>query len=261
MSKKTAKQFALDIVWKNLWQTLVALVFILLVWWAAHGVVGNDLLVPSVRDCLKEMGRLLADGVFWRAFLRTLGRVFLAFGLSFVFASIFALISYMVRSFGKILAPIVSMLRSLPTLAVLLILLEWAGAARTPIIVAFLSLFPMLYAGMSAALFQADEELLEMSRVYHVPLKKQITGLYLPAAAPYVLREAGAAASFALKLTVSAEVLANTAKSLGGMMQDARTWDLNMPMLFALVSITFLVGLLLETLGACAANAVERRVK
>ncbi len=260
MSKKTAKQFTLDVVWTNLWQTLVALGFILLVWWVAHCIVGNDLLVPSVGDCLQEMGRLLTDGVFWRAFLRTFGRVCLAFGLSFVFALIFSLIAYMVPSFGRILAPIVSMLRSLPTLAVLLILVVWAGAAETPIIAAFLSLFPMLYAGVLAALYQVNEELLEMSRVYHVPLKKQILKLYLPAAAPYVLREAGAAASFAVKLTVSAEVLANTAKSLGGMMQDARLF-LEMPSLCALVAIAFFVGLLLETLGTIAANAVERRVK
>lgn len=260
MSKKTTKQFALGIACKHLIQTLIALAFILVVWGVAHIAVGNDLLVPSVGDCLKEIGRLLIDGGFWRAFLHTFLRVLIAFGISFFLALIFALIAYMVPWFGRFLSPIVSMLRSLPTLAVLLILLVWAGAANAPVVVAFLSLFPMLYAAMSAALCQVDGELLEMSRVYRVPLKKQVRDLYLPSMSPYVLRESGAAFAFSLKLVVSAEVLANTYKSLGGMMQEARLY-LEMPTLFALVILTFLLGLALEFLGAWAANFVERRVK
>jgi len=55
-------------------------------------------------------------------------------------------------------------------------------------------------------------------------------------------------------------VLASTYKSLGGLMQDARLF-LEMPTLFALVSITFFVGLILETAGNILAEFVERRVK
>jgi NitT/TauT family transport system permease protein len=114
----------------------------------------------------------------------------------------------------------------------------------------------MLYAGMSAALSQVDGELLEMSRVYRVPMKRRILQLYLPSVSPYVLREAGAAVSFSLKLVVSAEVLANTYKSLGGMMQDAKLFQ-EMPTLFALVALTFLFGLVLELIGEWTANFVE----
>jgi NitT/TauT family transport system permease protein len=261
MSKKATKQFTFSIVWKNLAQTGIALAFLLLVWGIAYVAEGNELLVPSVGDCLNRMGKLLADGSFWCACFQTLNRVFLAFGISFILAAIFSLISYMLPWFGGILSPIVSMLRSLPTIAVLLILLVVAGAGKAPIIVAFLSLFPMLYASMGAALSQVDGELLEMSRVYNVPMKKQILSFYLPSVAPYVLREAGAALSFSLKLVVSAEVVANTARSLGGMMLEAKNLFADIPSLFALVILAFFFGLVLEALGVLAANVVERRVK
>ena len=64
MSKKATKQNSLSIVWKNVWQTAAALLFVLLAWSIAHVAVGNSLLVPSVNDCLKEMGRLLINGGF-----------------------------------------------------------------------------------------------------------------------------------------------------------------------------------------------------
>ena len=209
-------------------QALAALAFMLSVWGIAYLVTGNELLG--------------------------------AFGVSFVFALFFALAAYMVPAFGRFFSPIVSVFRSLPVLAVLLILLVWWGAGFAPVAVAFMSLFPMLYAGISAALSAVDKELIEMSRVYGVPLKKRILQLYLPSASPYVLREAGAALSFSLKLVISAEVLANTYKSLGGMMQEARAY-LEMPTLFALVIVGFLTGLFLELLVGVAAWAVERRVK
>lgn len=99
-----------------------------------------------------------------------------------------------------------------------------------------------------------------MSRVYKVPLKKRVFSLYLPSAAPYVLREAGSAAAFALKLVVSAEVLVNTYKSLGGKMQEARIY-LDIPQLFALVCAVTLMGVGIELFCGWIARAVERRLK
>ncbi len=247
-------------IWKNVIHVLVALLFLVGVWILAYFLVGNELLVPAFSDCLKEVFVVLGKSSFWSAFLSTVFRVLFAFFLSLVLAGILAVISYLVPAFGRFFTPIVSVLRSLPTLAVLLIILVWAGAGKAPTIVAFLSLFPMLYTGITAALFQVDKELLEMSRVYEVPLKRRILELYLPSIAPYALRESGAALAFSLKLVVSAEVLANTYNSLGYWMQEARLYS-EMPRLFALVIVIFLFGLLVECLVNWLANAVERRVK
>lgn len=245
---------------KNCIQTAAALGLVIAVWAIAYFCAGNELLVPAPLDCVKEIGRLLRDGGFWKGAAFTLGRVLSAFVLSFAAAGGLAVLAYAFPSVGRCLSPIVSLLRTLPTLAAALVILVWWGAAVAPVVVAFLSLFPMLYAGIAAALSQVDRELIEMSRVYKTPLKKRIAQLYLPSAAPYVLREAGAAVSFSLKLVVSAEVLAATYKSLGGMMQEAKIY-LDIPSLFALVCITAAFGATLEAVCAAAARAVERRVR
>ena len=245
---------------KNCIVWAAALAFLALVWMVAYFVVGNELIVPSFSHCLVRLGELLTSVAFWTAFFATLLRVLLAFGISLILAVVLAVVSYLLPTFRVFFAPIVSVLRSLPTLAVLLILLVWTGANGAPVVVAFLSLFPMLYAGFFAALSGVDERLLEMSRIYNVPLKKRILQLFLPAIAPQALQEAGAAISFSLKLVVSAEVLATTWKSLGGMLQEAKAY-LDMPLLFALVCVTFLTGLTLELCLAAVARSVERRVK
>ncbi len=245
---------------KNLIQTAVAIAFLLAVWWIAYLSVGNDLLIPPLTDGLKEMGALFGKTLFWKALFGTLVRVMVAFMLSFLLAVIFAVIAYLYPSFGRFFAPLVSVLRSMPVLAVLLILLSFLNPGNAPIAVAFLSLFPMLYAGTLAALSGVDKHLIEISRVYGTPVWRRVTAIYLPLASPYILKEGAAALSFSLKLIVSAEVLSFTAKSIGGMMQDAKLYA-EIPQLFALVGVTFIVGLILETLVGVLAAAVEKKVQ
>ncbi len=247
-------------IWVNLAQTLGAIAFLIVLWCAIYFLVGNELLVPAFSTCMKEVGRLLSSKGFWGAFLRTFGRAMGAFGIAFILAGIFAIISYLLPAFERVFAPVASALRSLPTLAVLLILLVWWEAGFAPVAVACLSLFPMLYTGILAALSGIDRQLIEISRLQGTPTFRRVFKIYLPLSSPYILREAGGAMSFSLKLVVSAEVLAVTAKSLGGMMQEAKVFA-EIPTLFALVAITFVFGLILELAVTYLAEFVEKRVK
>lgn len=247
------------LIWKNVIQTVVAIGFLLIVWFVAYHAVGNEVLIPPLSDSLQEMGGLLVSGDLWAALGMTLLRALYAFALSFALAVVFATLAHLYPMVGAFLAPLVSMLRSMPVLAVLLILLSFLGAGKAPIAVAFLSLFPMLYAGILAALASVDKRLIEIGRVCGTPIWRRVTAIYLPLSAPYVLKEVAAALAFALKLIVSAEVLSLTATSLGGMMQEAKIYS-EIPQLFALVGLSFLVGLILETAVALVATAVEKKI-
>ena len=230
---------------KNGIQTIAALGVLLLVWVVAYFCVGNPLLIPAPWASAKEFGGLFASSGFWAGFGWTIARTFLAFGISFVLAVIFAVIAYMLPTFAGIFTPIVSAFRSLPVLAVVLVLLSIIGAGAAPVAVAFLSLFPMLYTAVLTALLGIEKRYIDASKVYGASWWARVRRVYLPMTAPSVLREAGGAISFALKLVVSAEVVAMTARSLGGMMQEAKVWG-ELPQLFALVVLVFVLGLILE---------------
>ena len=240
--------------------TLSAFFFLALVWIVAYACVGNDYLFPSLGDTLKESFRLLTESAFYKVLFPTLLRAFLAFLISFVFAGGFAVISYTVGGFSRFFAPIISFLRSLPTMAVLLMILLWTSATAAPVVVSCLGPFPMLYATFFATLSETDRGLLEMCNVYNVSTKERILKLYLPSIAPSVCKQATACLSFALKLTVSAEVMSNTFQSIGGRMQTASLYG-EIPTLFALVLLTFVTGYLLECIGLLIAAAVGRRVR
>lgn len=248
------------LIWKNIRQAALAIVFLLAVWLVAYLAVGNGLLVPSPWKALRSMGGLLLSAAFWKGFGMTFLRVLLAFLFSFVLALIFAVIAYMLPAFDSFFAPVVSAIRSLPVLAVLLILLSVLRAGTAPVAVAFLSLFPLLYTGILGALSGIDRRLVDAARVCGTSVFGRVRRVYLPLTAPYILRESGAAFSFGIKLVVSAEILSNAAKSLGGMMQAAKLYG-EIPQLFALVGVAFLVGLLAELLLTSIAVRLQRKMQ
>lgn len=247
-------------VWKNAIQTAAAIGVMVVVWLVIYACVGNDLLVPSLSDTLFAFFETLGAGWFWLAFLDTLLRVLLAFAFSFLLAIVYAVTAYLLPAFSRFFAPFVAFLRSLPVLAVLLVVLMWSNAGVAPVVVAFLSLFPMLYTGFYAGLAGVDNELAEMSRVFQVPLKKRVFDLYLPTLTPYLFRESGGAIGFGVKLVVSAEVLARTAGSLGNAMQEAQLFS-QTPLLFALVLVACFTGFVFQMLGECLARWFERSGK
>ncbi len=229
-------------------------------WGIAYFSIGNELIVPSFFQSLKAFGGLVQKSAFWAGLWGSFLRSFFAFALSFFFAGIFALAAYLYPSLEKFFAPLVSAFRSMPVLAVLLLLLTFLPAGAAPVAVGFLSLFPMLYTGILAALSGVDTQLIEVAKVCGTPLWRRIVTVYIPLSSPYIVRESGAGLSFSVKLIISAEILSNTAKSLGGMMQEAKAY-LDVPALFALVLCAFLLGLIVELAFSALAAFVEKRVK
>lgn len=241
--------------------SVLALGAIWLAWLIAYFAVKNDTVIPSVGDTFAEMGRLLFGqerAAFWRAFGNTLLRAVEAFALSFVLGLALALLAFFVKYVRAFFAPIVSVLRTIPTLALVLILLLWTSPFAATVIIALLVLFPVFYVSILSALDEVREEHGQTVRAFRVPLVRQAISMYLPLAAPPVLKQMGADLSLGLKVTVSGEVLALTAHSLGRMMQYAATMLIDMPQLMALTLLTVATGFFFEGIFWLLSKAVVR---
>lgn len=216
-----------------------------LAWIIAYYAVGNDYIVPSFQDTFSSLFVCLGEGSFWVAFSYTLLRTLASFSISFVLAGVCAVLSATGKIFKGLAEPVIIVMRTLPTLAVILILLIWTNAAVAPLIVTALLLFPLIYAQFAAAIDGVDADLLQMAKVYGVPKKTVISKIYIPQVAPDIFSQVGANISLGLKVMISAEVLSNTYKSLGGLMQDARAF-LEIPRLAALTLVAVALGLIIE---------------
>ncbi len=132
-------------------------------------------------------------------------------------------------------------------MAIILILLLWTSHTTAPVIVGALVTFPMLYAQFMAAYKDVDTGLFDVSKAFNVSKKDRVFKMYLPLMCPNIFSQAGPAFSLTLKVIVSAEVMANTYKSIGGMLQQSKIY-LEIPELFALTLVTIAVGAVAELL-------------
>lgn len=235
--------------WKNgIFLTASGLLCLLLAWAVAVVAVGNEYVLPSPWKTFAAAWALLGRPSFYLAFFSTLGRAVLAFVIALALGGGLGLVAYLSPSFFRFMRGIVAVLRSLPTLAVLLLVLVGVSHSFAPVVVGVLTLFPLLYSAVYNALCGVDGSLIEMCDVYRVPVKERVRKLYLPTALPLVLSDSVAALSFSLKLTVSAEVLAFTYRSIGGWMQESALAAETATMM-ALTAFVCVAGALVELLG------------
>ena len=225
----------------------------------AYFTCNNEYVLPSPVNILEKFFKTLLSITFYKALFSTLLRVVIAFIISFVLGLIFGVLAYRYRWFSGVFGVIVGLLRSLPVLAVLLIILLFASRSFAPVIVCFLSLFPMIYTAVLGALKGVPNDLKEMCYLYKIPVKKQVFSMYIPQILPKILLDAGGAFSFGIKLIVSAEILASVYGSVGGILQEASIYLLTSD-LFALTLIVCILGVLVEFIAKLLSEKAEKRL-
>lgn len=231
----------------NIISSVSALAAMWLAWTVACACVRNEYVLPSFGQTMKEASALLADALFWRSFCKTLLRVAEAYCISFLLGGACAAAGAAVKPVGAFLKPVVTALRTLPTMAFLLFLILWSSPMVAPLVITSLVLFPMTYSQFAAAIAQIDPDLMQMAEVYRFTRMQKLKYVVLPLAAPYVLSHVGPNLSFGIKITVSAEVMAYTFVSLGGLMQTANA-NLQTARLAALTLVAVAAGIAAELL-------------
>lgn len=229
----------------NIILSLSAFALMWIIWIIAYYSVKNDYVVPPIDETFKSFFNCFASKNFWVAFVFTVLRTALSFVISFVLSASLVALGTVCKPFNSFIKPFMEVLRTVPTLAIILILLFWTTPAVAPVIVTILVLFPLTHAQLTAAVGGIDAGILEMAEVYGIDKAERLKKIYLPQVSPNVLSQTGANISLGLKVMISAEVLASTYKSFGGLMQNARIYA-DMPRLAALTIIAVLIGLIID---------------
>ena len=206
----------------NLLFPIGAVAVLVAIWAIAAAAAGDRLILPSPAETAAEFFRMIGGktcGKFWAAFGMTLVRSLLAYVCAGAAAFVLAFLSrngYVRRA----LYPIFSVLRAVPTMAVIFLFLIWVRARWSPVWVAVTVLLPTMYAAFNQAFDAFDAGLEEMSRVYRVPLRVRLQKMYVPRLLPPLI-DSLSFLSLSIKLVVAAEALAMTATSLGALLYNA----------------------------------------
>ena len=235
-----------------------AIVCMWAVWLIACAVVNDGYVIPSFPDTAERFFALLGSGGFWLSFAKSLGRTALSWAVSLLAAAALAFACAAFPRARAFAAPFVAVFRTVPTMAITLMLLIWSSPRVAPVIVGFLMLFPITYSQMMAAVDGMDAGLAQMADVYGISAGERLFKIYIPQILPPVLAQVGANFSLTLKVIISAEVMCSTFDSLGGMIHQSNVF-LDTAQMFALTICALLAGGLLQWALSKLALITRRR--
>ena len=215
---------------------LWAAAFWLLVWEGASLALaattgGRMLLLASPVQALGRLLALAGTAAFWQAVafssLRILGGFLLACAL----------------------APVVSFI---------ILALIFFSSENLSLLISALMVFPPVYLNVLEGIGHTDRQLLEMARVFRVPVSRQLRGIYLPAVLPYFRSAVSLGLGLCWKSGAAAEVIGLPAGSIGEALYTAKVY-FQTGDLFAWTAVIVTVSVIFERLFLRLVDAAVRK--
>lgn len=158
-----------------------AIIFWLIVWqlaaMALHAAYPHGaLLLPSPLAALARLMALAGTAAFWRAIGTSSMHILGGFLLSCALAVVLAAFSARFSRVKELLAPLVAAVKTVPVASFIILALIWLSSRTLPLFIAALMVFPPVYLNVLEGIRRTDASLLEMARVFRVPVFAHAAG-------------------------------------------------------------------------------------
>ena len=159
------------------------------------------------------------------------------------------------------LRPLMTVIKSVPTVAIVYLVIVIISAKNAPLAVVFVVCFPILYESVAGGIRNVDKDYIEASRVDGANYLKSTLYIKLPLAVHYII--VGIVSSFALsfKIEIMAEVIAGlTRNGLGSVIyyEQITKYD-DMTGIFAYALIAVVIVLLVTLLEEVVKQLLKRK--
>lgn len=194
---------------------LLILTFWLIVWQLVSLAVHQPVLMAGPVEAFSALTALVTKASFWLTLIHSLGRIVCGFGGGLLLGLLLACLSARFPLWEDLLTPPMTLLKAVPVASVVVLLLIWWGSGKLSIAVSFLVVLPQIYTSTLEGLKCTDRQLLEMARVFHMPLFNRFFYLYRPALKPFLDSALNISLGMCWKSGVAAEVIGTPAYSIG----------------------------------------------
>ena len=199
-----------------------AVLFWLAVWQAAAMVIGQEVFLVSPVQALRCLLRLLPQADFWHRVGFSAGRILLGFGLGVVCSASLAVAAEICPAAEVLIAPVLQLVKATPVASFIILALVWVSGSSLSILISFFMVLPVLYGAVRTGIESADGQLLEMARVFRLPLPCRVKAIWLPAVLPAFRQGCSVALGICWKSGVAAEVIGLPDGSIGDALYRAK---------------------------------------
>ena len=233
-------------------ENIIAVAAALLVWQAAAMTLHQPLLLASPWQVAVRLTTIWREAGFFASILTSFSLIALGFLLGVIAGILLAIPAARFPWVRALLKPYVVAIKSVPVASFVILALLWLSSRRLSTFIAFLMVFPVIYANVLEGILATDKQLLQMAKLYRVPFGRQLVMIYLPQLKPFLLAATSAALGMAWKAGVAAEVIGLPSGTMGEKLYDAKvylntvdlfTWTVLIVLLSVVFEKIFLFGL------------------
>ena len=220
--------------------------------------IDQRIILVSPLTVLARLTELVPTLDFWGAIWYSLVRITAGFLLGVAAGTLLAALSARFRRVEELLAPALLAIKSIPVASFIILALILFSSRNLAVLISFLIVLPVLYTNLLSGIRAADPQLLEMARVFRVPLSRQLRGIYLPAVLPYFRSAVSLGLGLCWKSGAAAEVIGLPEGSIGEALYTAKVY-FQTGDLFAWTAVIVTISVLFERLFLRLVDAAVRK--
>lgn len=232
MAKRWLKKTGIVLFWLLLWQ-LVSI------------ALNQPIILTGPLEVARALFALLPQSEFWLTVVMTLVKITCGFGLALFAGFGLGTLAWKFQWLKELLAPVMSLVRAIPVASFVILALIWAGSKNLSILISFLVAAPVIYVQTLAGLTSTDKKMLEMARVFHMPLPAKCRYIYWAALRPHLMEGIRITMGLCWKSGVAAEVIGTPDHSIGEKLYMAKIY-LSTDELLAWTLVVILLSALFE---------------
>ena len=236
-----------------------AVVFWLAVWQLAAAAIGQEVFLVSPLQAAGTLVQLLPQPDFWQRVGFSAGHILLGFLLGAVCSVVCSVAAERWVWVDALLSPVMLLVKATPVASFIILALVWVSGKSLSILISFLMVLPVLYGAVRTGIESADPQLLEMARVFRLPLARRVKAIWLPAVLPAFRQGCSVALGICWKSGVAAEVIGLPDGSIGDALYRAKI-TLSTGELFAWTFVIILLSAAFEKLFLALLDKAVARV-
>ncbi len=221
------------------------ILFWLLLWQLASIILNQPIVLAGPDKVIRALFLLIPQGEFWLTVAMTLMKIFLGFAGALAAGFCLGALSWRLGVLKEFLAPVMSLMKSIPVASFVILALLWAGSENLSVLISFLVALPMMYVHTLAGLSQTDQKLLEMSAVFGMSFRNKCRYIYWSGLKSHMKEGIRVTVGFCWKSGVAAEVIGVPAHSIGEKLYMAKIY-LSTDELLAWTLVVILLSALFE---------------
>ena len=243
--------------WKSKLYTLLSCIFFIGLWQLIAIIINNDIYIPRIQQVIEAIKIIFKEQNFLKVILSSFYRTMFSYILALIFSMILGVLGVVYPFFKYLMEPINSFGKTIPTMVLVVLSLVWFDKDKTPFVVGFAIIFPILYEGIRNSLMQIDKKIIDMTKIYEVRLKDKIKKIYLPVMKFYFMSIFVSTFSLTFKVVIAGEVYGQPKFGIGSQIQLEKV-NFNTSGIFAWIVIIVIISLVLEIINKLLKKKIYR---